>query len=231
VVLLFLLLFCYSCDSGDIYPDDKQTEEVNINVDANFSFTNIDAFPKNYTIVLGAFIGTSPYPLSYQAIAKPTGSESVHISLSKLPKGTTQLALALMEKVDNKKRHVFYAYSIGNESEDIEIDEVIDLATFARVQNQVFTPQCIQCHGAGGLAAGLDLTEENAYSMLVDMPSHEDNSFKNRVTKYSLQNSFLLDVLTEVVPTVTTNHTTLSSLDADDDINLIKAWIIAGAEE
>ncbi len=231
-LLLFLLLFSfYSCDSGDIYPEEKKKEEININVDATFKFANLDAFPQNYTIVLGSFIGTSPYPLSSQTITKPSGDGTIHISLSKLPKGTTYLALALMEKANNKKRHIFYNYPVSGISENIVINETINLASFARVQEQVFTAQCIQCHGAGGMAAGLNLTEGHAYGMLVERPAREDNSPKNRVTKYSLQNSFLLDVLTEVVPTVTTNHTTLSTLDPVDDINLLKVWIQSGAGE
>lgn len=228
--LFSLLILFFSCDSGDIYPENPKVEEVDINVNATFQFSNLDAFPKNYDIVFGSFIGTSPYPLSSKVITKPDNSTSVTISLSKIPQKTTYLSLALIEKVGNKKRHSFFQYPISGASENIEISETINLATLERIQNQIFTPQCIQCHGAGGTSAGLDLTEENAYRNLVGVASKEDNSPKNRVTEYNLQNSFLLDVLLENVSTVSTNHTSLSTLDPDDDINLLKAWIQTGAQ-
>ncbi|GHT71181.1 hypothetical protein FACS1894155_01070 [Bacteroidia bacterium] len=229
--ILFACLLLISCDSGDIYPEEKRIEEMKMSVNAVFHFENDEAFPQNYRIIWGAFVGTSPYPLVCEVVGKPTAKTWRAASLQTVPKGTTHMALALVEKNENKVKYVFKKFFPDNSSTEMNISETIDLATFERVQAQVFTPQCIQCHGAGGLAAGLDLTEGNAYSNLVGVPSNADNSPKNRVTKYNLQNSFLLDVLTTRPPTVTTNHTTLSTLDANDDVNLIRTWIMSENEE
>jgi hypothetical protein len=217
-----------SCDSGDIYPEEKKIEEMNLRVNADFQFENIDAFPQNYRIVWGAFVGTSPYPLACEVVQKPIATGVINLAPAPLPKGTEYMALALVEKTENKAKYFFAKYPVDNTQTEMNIAETIDLAPFARVQAQIFTPQCTRCHGDGGLAAGLNLTEGNAYANLVGVPSKEDNSPKNRVTKFSLQNSFLLDVLTTRPETVTTNHTTLTTLDADDDVNLIKAWIMNG---
>ncbi|MDR2425190.1 MAG: hypothetical protein LBD59_10790 [Prevotellaceae bacterium] len=218
-----------ACDSGDIYPEKKHVEEMKMSVNAVFHFENIEAFPQNYRIVWGAFIGTSPYPLASEIVSASESWEAE--PLQSVPKGTSYMALALVEKTEIKAKYIFAKFPIDNSSTAMNISETVDLARFERVQAQVFTPQCIQCHGGGGLAAELDLTENNAYANLVDVPSLADNSPKNRVTKHSLQNSFLIDVLTTQIPTVTTNHVTLSTLDADDDIALVRAWIMNENEE
>ncbi len=229
--LFFTCLLLVSCDSGDIYPEEKRMEETDMNISAVFHFENSEAFPQNYRIVWGAFVGTSPYPLTFEEVGKTSGKTWNAMPLKTVPQGTSYMALTLVEKNENKAKYIFRKFPLENTSTEMNISETVDLATFERVQAQVFTPQCIQCHGAGGFAARLDLTEENAYANLMNVPSQEDNSPKNRVTKYSLQNSFLLDVLTDRPATITTNHTTLTTLDADDDVNLIRAWIMSKNEE
>jgi hypothetical protein len=231
IYLLFFAFCLAACDSGNIYPEEKRIEEMKMNVHAVFHFENSGAFPQNYRVIWGAFVGTSPYPLAFETVGKPSGTTWKAASLQTLPTGTTYMALALTEKTENRAIYIFKKIPLDNFSTEMNISETVDLAIFERVQTQVFTPQCIQCHGAGGLAANLDLTENNAYANLVNVPSHPDNSPKNRVTKHNLQNSFLLDVLTTRPATITTNHTTLSTLDADDDVNLIRTWIMSENEE
>lgn len=229
--LLFSCFLLAACDSGDIYPEKKHIEEMKMSVKASFHFENGEAFPQNYRIVWGAFIGTSPYPLACEVVSAPAAESWQAAPLQSVPKGTSYMALALVEKTENKAKFIFKKFPLDNSSTEMNLSETVDLASFERVQAQIFTPQCIQCHGAGGLAAGLDLTEGNAYANLVGVPSQADNSPKNRVTKHNLQNSFLLDVLTTRPATITTNHITLSTLDADDDIALIRTWIMNRNEE
>ena len=212
-----------ACDSGDIYPAPKHIEEVQVSVNAAFCFQNPDAFPENYRIVWGAFVGESPFPLAFEEAAKPAGNTWRAAPLQALPKYATHMALALATRTDNRVKFVFGQYPLAAE---MNIADTIDLASFGRVQAQVFTPQCIQCHGAGErIAANLDLTEGKAYADLVGKPSQADNSPKPRVTKNNLESSFLFDVLTTAPPSVTTNHTTLSTLTPDDTA-LIRAWIM-----
>ena len=230
ITQIYILLFvcCLAaCDSGDIYPEEKRIEEMEMNVNAIFHFENDGAFPQNYRIIWGAFVGTSPYPLAFELVGKPAEKTWNATALQSLPQGTTYMALALIEKTENRTIYIFKKIPLDNTFKEINISETIDLAIFERIQAQVFTPQCIQCHSMGGFAANPDLTEGNAYGNLVNVPSHPDNSPKNRVTKYNLQNSFLLDVLVSRPTTITTNHTTLSTLDVDDDVNLIRAWIMS----
>jgi hypothetical protein len=218
-----------SCDSGDIWPEQKIVEETTVDIRADFRFENADAFPVNHRVVWAAFVGTSPYPLAFEVAQKPASGTWNATTLKTVPRGTTHMALALVDATTDKAEFVFRSFPLSATGA-MSLSETIDLATFERVQAQIFTPQCIQCHGAGGLAAGLDLTDGNARANLVGVPSQADNSPKNRVTPHSLTNSFLFDVLTSRPATVTTNHTTLSTLDAEDDIALVRAWIMSDNE-
>jgi hypothetical protein len=229
-LFLAILLLSVACDSGDIYPEEKPVEELKTTINAVFNFESIEAFPQNYRIAWGAFVGTSPYPLTFEVAAKPASGAWSATTLRALPKGTSYLALALLEKNEDRAKYIFRKYPLDVISTELNVSETVDLAIFDRVQAQVFSSQCIQCHGAGGLAANLDLTEGNAYTNLAGVPSEASNSYKNRVTLRNLQNSFLLDVLTSRPETITTNHTTLSTFDADDDVNLIRTWITSAGQ-
>jgi mono/diheme cytochrome c family protein len=88
----------------------------------------------------------------------------------------------------------------------------------------VFGRNCTACHGTENGAAGLPLGDGVSYAHLVNQASK--NSEKVRVQPYSIQNSFLMDVLTDEALNLSPSHSTLYP----DDINLLKAWIAAGAE-
>jgi hypothetical protein len=203
---------------------------VKVNVNATFKLTNTASFSDNYKIAIASFIGTSPYPGTFSVIEKPEGEkENTSVTLSELPNGTTSISLCLLQAVGNKKIYSFYDYPISaTPSSDIQIPvQNIDLAPFGRIQAQVFS-QCIQCHGGGARAsASLYLTADSAYKHLVNHIAK--NSIKNRVTPNSINNSFLLDVLTNN-NVVSYNHTGISTLN-DEDISLVELWIKSGAKK
>jgi hypothetical protein len=187
------------------------------------------AFPENYNLVLGTFIGTSPYPTSYKIISKPE-EDSISISLSKIPKGTTSIRLCLTDKVENKSIYSFYQYPLSNNVEsDIDISgEEVDLAPFGRVQSQVFS-QCLFCHGSGSSVSGnLKLTESDSYIQLINIPSVVNTS-KNRVTPGNILSSFLIDVMDDEISPVSYDHKKISTLKVPDDVILIKTWVQNGA--
>ncbi|MDR2475318.1 MAG: hypothetical protein LBD45_05625 [Bacteroidales bacterium] len=216
-----------ACDSGDIYPEEKNVEVLDVSVNAAFKLQNISVFPERYTLLFATFIGASPYPTSFYEIAKPE-NEDIFVSLSRIPKGTASLKLCLADKVENKLIHAFYTYLLDETPvSSIVIPSVtVDLADFGRVQAQVFS-QCIQCHGGGSsVAAGLNLTESLAYSNLLNVESTLVDG-KKRVFPGSSQQSFIMEVLENQLA-VRYDHTKISTLRADD-ISLLKTWIDAGA--
>lgn len=216
------------CDSGDIYPEDKAANGIDVDVAASFKFTHIDAFPENYKIVFGSFNDDSSYPISSKVIAKPSANEEVSVSLANIPESTTYLALYLVQEHSNYKIYPFYIYPINNmPQEDFEIPlQNIDLAMFGRVQKQVFS-QCLQCHGGSGFAAaGLHLTEGRSHADLVDITALH-NPDKMRISPGNIQNSYLMDILKGEA--LENQHSSLSSLK-DDDIVLVEQWIKGGAK-
>jgi hypothetical protein len=218
-----------SCDSGDIYPQTENENIIKVNVTATFKLSNSDAFSDNYKLAVATFIGTSPYPDTYQVIEKPENDgDTVQVTLSELPKEVTTINLCLLQAVGNKSIYSFYSYPINETpTSDIRIPvQDIDLAPFGRVQAQVFS-QCLQCHGGGSRAsAGLYLIADSAFKHLVNHLSK--NSVKYRVTPNSINNSFLLNVLTDKTA-VAYNHTDISTLETED-VTLVELWIQSGAK-
>ncbi|MDR2627469.1 MAG: hypothetical protein LBC40_05500 [Dysgonamonadaceae bacterium] len=105
--------------------------------------------------------------------------------------------------------------------------------TFARVQSDVFTAQCILCHGgsADAPAGNLQLTEGDSYRQLHNVAANSPTTTKKRIVPGDISRSFLVDVLeNNVDPGFRYDHSKLSSLKSDD-VLLIKRWILNGAEE
>lgn len=217
-----------SCDSGDIYPEEKTEDETNVDVTIKFKFSSINTFPNNYKVIFGSFKNDSPYPISSKVLSKPTEGQEVSVSLNNLSADADYLALYLIQEFSNTQIYPFYKYSLENQpKEDFDIPlQNIDLAPFGRIQHQVFS-QCLQCHGgSGSAAAGLFLTEGNSYSHLVNVTA-KNNAEKHLVTPNNAQNSFLMNILKGEA--LQNRHSSLSSLK-DDDITLVEQWIENGAK-
>jgi hypothetical protein len=88
----------------------------------------------------------------------------------------------------------------------------------------VFDAACTSCHGERA-AAGLRLDEGNSRASLVGIQS--SRSEKIRVVPYSVEESFLIDVLTDANTGLKQPHTTILY---EDDMELLKIWIGTGAE-
>lgn len=230
VILFFIssTVMIQSCDSGDIYPEDKTVNGSDIDVAATFRFSHLESFPENYKLIFGSFKDDSPYPISSVMITKPSGTGELSVSLDNIPKEATYIALYLVQEHSNAQIYPFYKYTIDSPlEEDLEIPlQEIDLAVSGRVQHQVFS-QCLQCHGGSGFAAAnLYLTEGKSFSMLVNGTA-KNSTEKKLVTPYNSQNSYLMDILKGEA--LQSRHSSLSSLK-DDDITLVEQWIDEGAE-
>jgi hypothetical protein len=107
-------------------------------------------------------------------------------------------------------------------------------ATFATIQEKIFTPLCstASCHG-GAAAGGLDLTPEVAYGTLVDVlaanPVARDAGLL-RVSPGDPGNSFLFSKLTGVLgPGEGLAMPRVGALIPQKQIELVRRWILAGA--
>ncbi len=98
--------------------------------------------------------------------------------------------------------------------------------TFAKIQDNVFTPKCVSCHGGALTNADLDLSEGNAYANLVGTPSTTSNL--NRVEPGDIENSHLIERLTganDVAIMPPSGKLEQAVIDS------IAAWIDRGASE
>ncbi|NKE72419.1 CHRD domain-containing protein [Nitrospiraceae bacterium HYJII51-Mn-bac16s-1-B09] len=103
--------------------------------------------------------------------------------------------------------------------------------TLSQLQAEIFTQQCgAVCHrsgGLGGIETGLFLdTRENAFNLLVNVPSTQDSNFK-RVEPFNPDASFLVKKLTD--PSLGLMPAGGSPLRAEE-IKKVRDWITAGAK-
>ncbi|MDB5978146.1 MAG: hypothetical protein JWR07_4906 [Nevskia sp.] len=63
--------------------------------------------------------------------------------------------------------------------------------SFQTIQDQVFTPICAQCHAGASAPQGLQLSQGEAYAMIVGVPSQEQPALK-RIAPGDPDNSYLV---------------------------------------
>lgn len=223
--LCLLFFFCMvftACDSGDIYAEETKKNDKTIT--AQITLKGIKALPEENKLVLAAYYADEVVPVITQAITAGSENETVTVTLNYVPDDATRVTISVL----NKTWREIYTYYDGKvpEGKTVSIPaQTINLLTYNRLQQQLFS-QCVQCHGGStSAAAGLYLTEGNSYTNLVSHPAV--NSDKGRVTPGFISQSFLVDVL-EGNATLRYTHTNISSLK-DEDIALLKAWIESGA--
>ena len=101
-----------------------------------------------------------------------------------------------------------------------------DEPTFANIQARVFNPICSFCHVGAGAPQGLRLDEANAYNNLVDVPAMEVGLL--RVRPFDPDNSYLVQKI-EGTASVGAQMPFGGPPLPDEDIQLIRDWIAAGA--
>jgi len=98
---------------------------------------------------------------------------------------------------------------------------------FSEIQANVFTPGCATagCHDAGA-AAGLELSEDASYAMLVDIPSSQDGNIL-RVRPNNPDASYLIQKLEGTAGTG--QRMPPGGAVPQSEIDVIRQWIIDGA--
>ena len=101
-----------------------------------------------------------------------------------------------------------------------------DAPTLANIQARVFTPICIICHIGAGAPQGLRLDEASAFDNLVDQPAVEVGLL--RVEPFFPDRSYLVQKI-EGTASVGAQMPFGGPRLPDEDIQLIRDWIAAGA--
>lgn len=226
IICLLVVLLLFSCDEGTIYPE--ETTDTGRTATLTLSFEGLGAWPKkNYLSVAGFKEGEDRPALAKRLNNPNSEQKEISLTLNGLEKGISQLCIAVISNGQNVV-YTYYTYPIDDTMEHITVPPVhIDLATFDRVQQQVFNLNCTACHGASThLAGNLNLTEGNAYKALVNVEAPLTDNKKVYVAPGKPEDSFLLDILQE-----NPYHTDLfNSTGKQEVLALIKTWISDGAE-
>ena len=98
--------------------------------------------------------------------------------------------------------------------------------TFSSIQNQIFEPQCVRCHGAV-VSAGLDLRAATAFASLVDAASTETALL--RVAPGDPENSYLIHKLEGRRGIVGSQMPKGGPFLSAEQIDVVRNWITAGA--
>lgn len=224
-VVAMALLFA-SCDSGDIYPEHVEERNDNISVTAEFVLSGT-ADSENYQLYFGAFEDDNNAPVVWTRVLKSGDKDTVRVSLDNIPPTATSIRLCLLN-IGRRAIYDFFSYDISqtDKSMEIPLTEVPLKLKYEKVQD-IFVRNCTACHGTETGGAGLLLGEGKSYRYLVNKSSK--NSDKMRVEPFSIEKSFLFEVLTS--DTLQLKHPHHTIMHSQDDMNLLKAWVERGAEE
>ena len=176
------LLFGLGCDEGKIYPD--ETVDSGRTATVSLSFTGLKAWPKENMLSLCAFGEDKSKPLQTQRISKPAeDGKRLKLRLNNVTPDTRSIEVAVISR-GLRLVYSYYTSPVDDSDEplDLSVGE-LDLASFKRVQAQVFDLNCLSCHGGGsGLAGQLDLRDDVAYKSLVNVKAPLSEEGKNYVS-------------------------------------------------
>lgn len=227
-VLLPLTGLLCGCDEGTVYPEETPAHSMFANL--SITIRGKEAWPQKDLIVLAAFGDDASVPVSTTVIPEPTASgntASVKLGLSGSEK---TVAVSLVTKGTTRQvLYNFYTYQVDELKEDIDLPVTeIDLASFGRIQKQIFDANCVACHGGStSAAAGLYLTEGKSYDATVNTPSTLSKEGKKIVCPGKPDESFVMDILQGDI--VRYNHSDIFA-STPEYITLMKTWIEEGAE-
>ncbi|MDL2265448.1 cytochrome c [Parabacteroides sp. OttesenSCG-928-G07] len=225
---LMSLLFFTGCDDGRIYPDELGEAEGG-KATMRVVFKGQEAWPSAYMLVFAAFGEDEGMPVVSKIISQPSKENAeVAVTLNGLSEGIKKVSIA----VTNKGRELVYAYytfPIDDPSQEVTLPiSEINLASYDRIQNQVFDSYCIRCHGAGNqAAANLNLTKDYSPESLINVPSALSGKGELLVTPQQADESFLVKVLKEDV--IQYNH--MDVLPEAELVTLIETWVNKSIED
>ncbi|MDE5791522.1 MAG: hypothetical protein K2H96_09890 [Muribaculaceae bacterium] len=223
------LLFC-SCDEGKIYPSENNGDGDGFTVVLSGNITGTEGYAgTGYAPVLAVFEEGSDFAEVSKAVE--TGDSKVEINNVKVEEGSAELCV-----INTLRKRVLTLASVDISKSSAENGGVVrfevgdvNVSPFESISSRIFSTTCIQCHGGTShSAAGLNLSREQAYSMLVNVPSAvEEGMF--RVKPEELTKSTLWEaVATDASAHWSFNHSNLLTVE---ESGFISNWIEKGAEK
>lgn len=233
IYIIAALVGFMACDSGDIAEKVYSVDETGYTVKVTARMNGLSEWEgTGYTMAVAGFTPDSKFALVQRAL--PTMAEDglpVSLVLSNLSSEVQTIELALTNSL-RKRIITLYTINMAEYANNTTHDTIrldlgtIDVGRFGVLQTGVFNRACIQCHGGNGRsAAGLNLTEGNAYAALVGVPSTRHEGYL-RVESGCVEGSLLHLILNEGGENLLShNHTEILSSQFKTNLEEVSAFI------
>lgn len=228
LALPLLSAIATSCDDGKIYdegmgPVKREGSTVKLTAQIN----DYSSWPSGYSLVLAGFATNDQYAQTAKGLGMDKEGK-VDMVLSGVTNEVSQLEICVINKL-RKRIATFYKTDFTGQEDTIRVDAgTIDADIFNSIQNNILTA-CTNCHGAGNsAAAGLYLTAGKSYAALVNAKAVTSKEERVLVKPNDVENSYILDVLTQGA----SSHYHNDILSGDmDKLDLLENWIEDGAKK
>lgn len=233
--LLLLALLLAACDSGDIVEKTILQDSDGHAVKLSVTVTGMDALSDKYALSLATFKANESYALTTYVIPATTSDNTeVNIVVPDVGSDVSTVELTITNRL---RQRVITLASIDLDDYATSADTIrlnvgtVDVAMLNVIQHHIFNQSCIQCHGGNGGngAANLNLTEGQARTNLVDVPSTRKEGAL-RVASGNASQSLLHQILADGGEDILHyNHTEVLSSQFKNDVaavrNFIDDWI------
>lgn len=225
------------CDDGHVDDPVYHNTEDSYTVEITGTFQSLDTWNGTYSVAAACFDGTNNYTLTQKVIPASVGNTEHTVRLTNVPTQAQTVEIAVVNSL-RKRIATIYSYKIPEGqrySDTIKLDVgTLNAGMFGAINQFVFqgsATNCSRCHSASRPAAGLDLSTENAYASLVNVPATKAPD-QMRVEPGNAANSFLYKVISQGDDNVSYSHTGLFADEAYQPfLDIVKAWIDGGAKE
>lgn len=232
-IMSIIALALTGCDDGLIEEKNgyvPSSDTYTVQVTGNIQ--GVSTWSGSYTVALACFSDGSDYADIVKSIPTTAGDT---LTLKGVPSTSTTAEIAILSPL-RKRIATLYSHSITDEA---AIDDTIkinvgdiDASMFTAINTHLFQGNnCSRCHQGASPAAQLDLTKENAYSHIVNVPAHKEPSMM-RVKPGNAEESFLYKVMTDPNVSLSYSHTGLFTDPVPQAFQqIMKSWINAGAKQ
>lgn len=228
LVIAALALWLTACDEGKIYPEDVVAGYDGLSITVKGDFRGCSGYDgSGYSVVVAAFKDGDNYAI----VSKPVADGSDDLVLKNVDPSVKTIEVCVINRL--RERVISFV------SQDVNVEDgtsdiifnagEVDVEPFNAINHNIFATSCVQCHGATGIsAASLNLTMEEAYRNLVDVPSSVIAG-EMRVAPGDATASTLWQVLaTDISEAWAFDH---SNLLTPERSGFVEYWINSGADD
>ncbi len=237
VLILAAGVMMWSCDSGDIYPEEPNYENTRT-LNISYTLSGIETIPdvdvEENKLKLMFILYCNDGTTQSKTINSGVDDVEQSVAITYAPYEVERLDLSIVGTSKSDVIYTFGSVSVpdaeeGESERAVQFNDVsnpIELVSFERLEAQLFEVSCSRCHGASGREPYLE--GNNVYSAIVNKVSPHPLTDMYIIKPNDLELSSMYHILTEDEAELSYPHSS-SGLTKVNDITLLKSWIEAGA--